>query len=162
MSWLGLPAESNAVGRANYILLAFGLAAILIMSMIMKNLLRMQQDHKVSPVARELLSSYGARMCADPVVKIETKAGQVEAKVTVRPLAGVNEPRFAREVGEFVWRRIGVEERLGSVVVRTVDELDGHAVEHSVPPPFFMRGSAPGVGSRPSSSAASASTAAPR
>lgn len=152
----------SPVGRANYILLAFGLAAILIMSLIMKNLLRMQQDHKVSPVARELLAGFGARMCADPVVKIETKDGQVAAKVTVRPLAGVNEPKFAREVGEFVWRRIGFAERLSSVVVCTVDELDARTVEHPVPQPFLMRGSPPSVGSRPSSVPASASTPAPR
>lgn len=170
MSWPGRDAEKAQVGRANYILLAFGTAAIVVMSMLMQHLLRVQQDHKQSPVAREVLSSFGGRMAGEPLLHVEPQKGPGTgntAVLTIRALLGVDGERLARETGEYVWRRLGTQEQLTSVVVKLVDELDGAVATHEVAAPLFTRGVASrptstGAASRPASTATTRESVPPR
>ena len=148
-------AEKAAVGRANYILLAFGIASIVIMSMLMQHLMRVQKDNKQSPVAREVLSAFGGRMTGEPQLLVETNPAGPKAVLTVRALLGVDVERLARETGEYVWRRLGTQERLQTVVVKIVDEFDGGVTLREVASPLFTRGAA----SRPTSQVATSRSA---
>lgn len=122
---------------------------MLVLSLLMQHLLKTAEERKRSPMVQELTMAFGERFDGEPDVKLlEDAHGARGAEVRVRPLIELGERSLAREVGEFVWRRIGEKQQLSFVHVVAETWTDGPEQRYDVPCPFV------GVGARPRHSGA--------
>ena len=132
------PAENPPVGRTNAILLAMGLGAILALSLMMQHVLRVHEEHRQSPIVREIQSNFGARLARPAEYRArDLEKGRV-AELVIYPVLGVSRLRLAHDVGAYAWRRVGFEQGLSALVVVCVD-LDGERTSFPIPRPYASR-----------------------
>ncbi len=117
-----------------------GLVGCLAMSMIMHYMLKTQQEHDVHPVVREVQELFGARLEGPAALKIEDRGGQKVAVLTISPVVGLSRGRLAKDVGQYVWRRLVDEPRPQLMEVVCMDPLGGGSEVFPVPAPYVNRG----------------------
>ncbi len=117
-----------------------GLVGCLAMSMIMHYMLKTQQEHDVHPVVREVQELFGARLEGPAALKIEDRGGRRVAVLTLSPVTGLSKSRLAKDVGQYVWRRLVDEPRPQSLEVVCLDPLGGGYEVFPVPEPYVNRG----------------------
>lgn len=79
--------KSIPMGRANYAILAMGIASMLILSLLMKQFLHKAEDKKELAVLSELSAMFGGRLDKRCEVEFEQTERGPRAVVTVYPVA---------------------------------------------------------------------------
>lgn len=132
-------AETLLVGRTNYTILAMGLAGVLCLSLLMKYFLQRTDERQRSPVAQELMSVFGHRLDEPAALQLQEKGKDRVAVVTVSPMLGVGAEQLCREVGEYVWRRLGEEQQLTVVEVECRPFGSEVAARYPIARPYTSR-----------------------
>jgi hypothetical protein len=110
-------ADTRGVGRTNYVILGIGAVTCIVLSLLMQHFLRVKSDRSVPPIVSELTQNYGARLVEPSRYHVaRTELGNI-GTLTIHPMLGIDQPRLVHAVGQYVWRRIGVEERLHALIV---------------------------------------------
>ncbi len=127
-----------------------GLAACLVMSLIMQYFLKSQQENDRNPVAQEVQELFGGRLELGTSLKFEDRDGLRVAVLTVTPIVGLSKARLAKDMGQYVWRRLVGEERPDRLEVLCLDPLGGEIEVFPIAAPY-MRGTSPKPGNDPRS-----------
>lgn len=127
------------MGRTNAIILAMGLGAALVLSLMMQHVLRVHGEHKQNPVVREIQKVFGSRLAREAEFRARDLENGRVAELVVYPLLGVSRMRLAQDVGAFAWRRVGFELGLDALVVVCVD-LDGERTSFPIRRPYVSPG----------------------
>ena len=98
--------KQGCVSKTHIMLIVIGFAGLTLMSLLMKQALKMQTDRSVHPLAADVMRHFGSRLYDDTRVRVATTPDK-QVTVTVQPQLGVNPRRLAQELGEFVWYRLG-------------------------------------------------------
>ena len=123
------------MGRGNYVILAMGIASALFLSLLMKHLLQFGQEHQRSPVVDEIVAVFGARIDGRPELVLENTVRGPRALVTMKPILGAVLQPLAKEVGEYVWHRLGPSKQLIGVDVVCLPWSRGGPLRFPVPSP---------------------------
>jgi hypothetical protein len=110
------------VSKTHVMILVIGFAGLTLLSLLMKQALKIRTDRSVHPLAAEIMSHFGSRLYDETRVRVVT-GPQQHVTVTVQPQLGVNPRRLAHELGEFVWYRLGRDGITGVAIV-CQDSLD--------------------------------------
>jgi hypothetical protein len=129
-----------AVGRTNYAILAIGLASMLVLSLVMKQLLHKADEKRAGPLVHELSATFGGRLDRDSQVVLQKTEAGVHAVVTIYPMMGTSLPKLAQEVGEYAWRRMGDESGLTDVRVICRSLVGDAPYEVAVARPYMAAG----------------------
>jgi hypothetical protein len=122
--------------RSHYVILAMGLITVLVLSLTMQHLLGVAEERKKSPVGAELVTRFGHQLDGEAVVTFEPSARGVRAIVAIQPVLGTSLQQVSREVGEYVWHRIGEEKQLAEVDVVCKPWSRGGPIHFDVPRPL--------------------------
>ncbi len=137
------------MGRSQYAILGMGLAAMLVLSVLMKYFLNAAGDQKRSPVEKELAATYGDHLDSPSELRLVDGDGGPQAVLTIHPLLEAGSERLAREMGNLIWRRIGTTQRLASVVVLSRPWASRNETRVDVPCPFVSGPRGPQGGASP-------------
>ncbi len=134
--------------RSVTIIAITGLAACLVMSMIMHYFLKTQQESTRNPVAQEVQELFGGRLELGTSLQYEDRDGLRVAVLTVTPILGLSKGRLAKDLGQYTWRRLVGEDRPDKLEVRCLDTLGGEADVFPIAAPY-MRRSSPSLDPKP-------------
>jgi hypothetical protein len=123
------------MGRANYVILAIGIASALFLSLLMKHLLQFSEERQRSPVVDEIVAVFGSRIDGRPELVIDNTMRGPRAVVTVKPILGAVQQPLAKEVGEYVWHRLGPSKKLFAVDVVCLPWSHGGPMRFAIPSP---------------------------
>ena len=123
------------MGRANYVILAMGIATVLILSFMMKHLLHVTESNKRSPVADEVMARFGDRLDAPAEIVLQRKRDRHKALVHIQPVMGAPLRSTSTEIGEFLWTRLEEQTPLVSVEVFCRPWSNGGPVRFVIPRP---------------------------
>ena len=134
--------------RSFTIIAITGLAACLVMSMIMHYFLKTQEENSGNPVAQEVQELFGGRLELGTSLNYEDRDGARVAVLTVTPILGLSKGRLAKDIGQYTWRRLVGEDRPDQLEVRCLDSLGGEAEVFPIAAPY-MRGNSPRLDPKP-------------
>ncbi len=128
------------MGRTNLILLGMGLLACVVLSLLMRRGLNIQQSGRTDPVVKAVNEVFGWRLREPPRFQIQSRGDQKVGILVLIPRVSRNVSRLAQNVGTLV----GQEDanRFDSLeIVCKQNELDkGRRIP--IPSPFLGRRSA--------------------
>ena len=102
----------------------------------MHYLLKSQDEQDTPPVVLEVQELFGARFEGPAALKVEKRDGQKVAVLTISPVTGLSKGRLAKDVGQYVWRRLVDEDRPDSLEVICRDPLGGEDELFPVAAPY--------------------------
>lgn len=149
------------MGRANYVILALGIATVFVLSLLMKHLLQVTGEHRPTPVAEGILANFGARLDSKGKVRIEDTTRGPRAVVWIDPAMNVPHQALALEVGEYIWDRLGEQRGLTAVVVMCQTWSQGPSIRIEVARPVARPAIGRPASDRPAKAAPKSKTAAP-
>lgn len=125
------------------ILLALGIGACLLLSMMMKQALSVHRERGMHPVLNRITALHGEQIARLNKLELKGNQGQREALLIVTPAPDVDADKLAEKLGELLWREIGAAEGLVKVRVLCSDALTGKVRERAVERPQFVKGLPP-------------------
>jgi hypothetical protein len=135
-----LAAEKNLVSKSLIAIGALGVAASLVLSLLMQDLLKTKQERDRSPLELELEAPLEGRLVAPLRVLDERPSGKPRVSVRLSVLAGLRKERIAEAVGAQAWHYLqGAGNEPSEVVVEVGDEDRGPMTRLVVPRPARRR-----------------------
>lgn len=135
-----LAAEKKPVSKSLIAIGALGVAASLVLSLLMQDLLKVKQERDRSPLELELEAPLEGRLIAPLRVIDERPAGTPRVRVRLSVLAGLRKERIAEAVGAQAWHSLqGAGNEPTEVVVEVADEDRGPVTRLVVPRPARRR-----------------------
>jgi len=130
-------AESRRVPKSIYAIAGLGIAGCIMLSLMMKNLVQMQQHRSASPQLQQLLEAKFAAQLVTPLqLREETLNGRVRIVAAACVTAGLKKDRFAETLGATIWQQVsGSDTKTQEVEVLVGDERGGTAVSFVFPRP---------------------------
>ena len=126
--------------KSIYVIAILGLGGCIALSLMMKNLVEEKGDRDAHPMAREVQELFGGRLEGNVDLQWEERDGIRFAVLTITPAAGSPRERLAKDMAQYVWRRLAVEERPERFEVECLGRRDGTREIISVPLPAALRG----------------------
>jgi len=127
------------MGRSNYAILVLGFAGTVILSLCMKHVLQVAQEHQWSPVGAEIVARFGERLDGEVSVRLQPSSRGPRAAVRIQPIPGESLRKVAYEVGEYVWTRLEASEGIVGVDVVCRPWASGGPLRFDVPRPVPTR-----------------------
>ena len=136
-SGIGVSAESRRVPKSIYAIAGLGIVGCVMLSLMMKNLVQIQQHRPASPQLLQLLEAKFAAQLVTPLqLREESANGRVRLVASACVTAGLKKDRFAETVGSTIWQQVsGPETKTTEVEVLVSDERGGTAVSFVFPRP---------------------------
>lgn len=138
----GGSAESRRVPKSIYAIAGLGIAGCIMLSLMMKNLVQMQQHRSASPQLQQLLEAkFGAQLVTPLQLHEESVNGRVRLMASACVTAALKKDRFAETVASTIWQQLSsADTKTKEVEVVVSDERGGTAVTFvfdrpSAPPP---------------------------
>lgn len=111
------------MGKTNYTILGIGLAACLLLSLMMQHALKVSHGSSVPVAVVELGALLGSRFSAEPEYQRRASGPSMVGEITVFPLLTANRLSVVRDVGNYLWRNLAKNERVDALVVIVDDGL---------------------------------------
>jgi hypothetical protein len=92
------------MGRTNMMLLGMGILACVVMSLLMKRGLKIQQSGKSDAVVRAVTEVFGSRLQGTPKFLIHSRRGQRVGVLVLIPRVSRNASRLVQNVGALIWQ----------------------------------------------------------
>lgn len=127
------------MGKANWIILALGLGACVVLSIFMRHALQAKQKASVDPVVRELVELFGPRLRGAPEFTISKDGERSVGLLTIKPRLAASSRNLAHLLGNFVWREHGDSGRIRSLVVIARGRQDEADLEFPIPRPLISQ-----------------------
>lgn len=135
-----LATEENPVSKSLIAIGALGVAASLVLSLLMQDLLKTKQERDRSPLELELEAPLEGRLVAPVRVIDERTKGTPRVLVRLSVLAGLRKERIAEAIGAQAWHNLqGAGNEPTEVVVEVADEDKGPVTRLVVPRPARRR-----------------------
>jgi hypothetical protein len=130
------------VPKSIYAIAGLGIAGCIMLGLMMKNLVQMQQHRSASPQLQQLLEvKFGPQLVTPLQLHEEAANGQVRLVASACVTAGLKKERFAETVASTIWEQLtSSDTKTKEVEVSVSDERGGTAVTFvfdrpSAPPP---------------------------
>ena len=129
-------AETRRVPKSIYAIAGLGIAACVMLSLMMKNLVEVQQQ-RASPQLQQLLEEkFGAQLAAPARLREESVNGRLRLVASACVTAGLAKDRFAEAVGSTIWEQVSsLDMKTKEVEVVVSDERGGAPVSFVIPRP---------------------------
>lgn len=128
------------MNRTHVILLALGIGACLLLSMMMKQALSVHRERGLHPVLNRITALHGDQITRLNKLELKGGHGAREALLVFTPAPDIDPDRTAQKLGEVLWRELGTSEGLIKVLVLSSDPLTGKVREKLVERPQFLKG----------------------
>lgn len=130
-------ADRVLVGRSNLIILGMGIAACVVLSLMMQHMLKVKQDADIPPIVTELMETFGTRFAEGAEFKIRDGERGKVGEVTIYPLMSTSRRRLVRSVGTYVWRNLEDRAAIDALIVACDDGL-GSVTRFECPSPRYL------------------------
>ncbi|HKB37091.1 MAG TPA: hypothetical protein VKD72_11600 [Gemmataceae bacterium] len=128
--------------KSIYAIAGLGIAGCIMLSLMMKNLVHMQQHRSASPqLQQQLEAKFGAQLVTPLQLHEEAVNGRVRLVASACVTAGLKKDRFAETVAAAIWQQLSSSDpKTKEVEVVVNDERGGTAVTFvfdrpATPPP---------------------------
>ncbi len=95
---------ARGMGRTNMMLLGMGILACVVMSLLMKRGLKIQQSGKSDAVVRAVTEVFGSRLQVTPEFRIHSRRGQRVGVLVLIPRVSRHASRLVQNVGALIWQ----------------------------------------------------------
>lgn len=137
MSSGGILVDRSPVGRTNFMILGLGLVTCVVLSLMMKHVLKVKADDTAPPIVSEISQNYGSGLVAPSGFTVETGPDGNIGTLTLYPMLGKDQRRLVKLIGHYTWRRLGEELELDALVV-VCDAGFGERVRYQVTAPQIV------------------------
>jgi hypothetical protein len=127
--------KSRGMGRTNVILLAMGILACLVLSLLMHRGLKLQTAARTDPVVKAVTEVFGGRLQVPPRFRINNEGGRRVGVLQLVP--ELPSQRLTKDVGRFVWQQ--APGRFDNLVILLKQNVEDEGTPVPIPKPFLAR-----------------------